>query len=167
MLNTLLLDQGYQPIQIIPWQRAICMVILGKAEMVATHDTSIRTVSEAYPTPAVVRLYKRHRNTYPVLKFSKDGVHARDGYLCQYCGTRLGRRELTLDHVVPRHAGGPTSWDNLVTSCSPCNLQKGGRTPSEAGMTLRTVPGRPRLTLVNRTIRRLEVVPAPWQDWIR
>ena len=34
---------------------------------------------------------------------------------------------LTMDHRVPRAAGGPTSFDNLEARCSPCNSSKGAR----------------------------------------
>jgi len=32
-----------------------------------------------------------------------------------------------VDHVIPRRLGGLDSDDNLVASCSRCNLSKGGR----------------------------------------
>jgi 5-methylcytosine-specific restriction endonuclease McrA len=68
-------------------------------------------------------------------------VFARDGYACQYCGAGS---HLTMDHVVPRSRGGRSSWDNVVTSCAPCNLRKGNRLPSEIGMHPRTRPRAPR-----------------------
>ena len=45
-----------------------------------------------------------------------------------------------MDHVVPRSRGGRSSWDNVVTSCAPCNLRKGNRLPAEIGMHPRTKP---------------------------
>src|SRR5262249_52690851 len=56
------------------------------------------------------------------------------------------RNELNLDHVIPRSQGGKTSWENVVCSCVPCNLRKGGRTPDQAHMTLLKRPLRPRWT---------------------
>src|SRR2546430_13419081 len=44
-----------------------------------------------------------------------------------YCGRRLPRSDLNLDHVIPRAMGGKTTWENVVCSCIPCNLRKGGR----------------------------------------
>ena len=58
----------------------------------------------------------------------------------------MPRCELNLDHVLPRSQGGKTSWDNVVCSCLPCNLKKGGRTPQQAEMTLLKKPVRPRWT---------------------
>lgn len=67
-----------------------------------------------------------------------DGIRQqvldRDHGICRYCGQRS--MTLHLDHVIPISQGGPTTIDNLVTSCAKCNQQKSGRTPSEAGMTL-------------------------------
>jgi 5-methylcytosine-specific restriction endonuclease McrA len=164
--DTLLLDQGYQPLRVIPWQRAICMNFLGKVEMVAIHDRPIRTVTREFPAPAVVRLLGPYRPQQYIVRFSREGVHVRDRYTCQYCGVRPSRRELTLDHVLPRHRGGPTSWENIVTACSPCNLRKGGRTPEEAGMPLGSPPYRPRWVPPTRSALGLEDVPRPWRDWL-
>ncbi len=165
--DTLLLDQGYQPLRVIPWQRAICMNFLGKVELVAAHDRPVRTVTREFPAPAVVRLLGPYRPQQYIVRFSREGVHVRDRFTCQYCGDRPARRELTLDHVVPRHRGGPTSWENIVTACSDCNLRKGGRTPEEANMRLPGPPTRPRWMPPTRTALGLEDVPRPWRDWLR
>lgn len=36
-----------------------------------------------------------------------------------------GVRLATLDHVLPRAAGGSNAADNLATMCEPCNRLKG------------------------------------------
>ena len=71
-------------------------------------------------------------------KISRRALFARDGWRCVYCGTTTGR--LTLDHVVPRSRGGDSVWENVVTSCAPCNMRKGNRLPDEVEMTLRKPP---------------------------
>lgn len=53
-------------------------------------------------------------------------VFARDGAWCFYCGR--ADRPLTLDHVVPKHAGGKSSFDNLVPACQRCNIAKSDKT---------------------------------------
>ena len=68
------------------------------------------------------------------MRLSRREIFMRDDYTCQYCGMRS--RDLTLDHVVPKHRGGGHSWDNLVSACRACNHRKGGRTPVEARMHL-------------------------------
>jgi len=65
----------------------------------------------------------------------RTAVFQRDEFACRYCGVADYPREwLVLEHVIPK---GPTDESNLVTACRPCNKIKGGRTPDEAGMTLR------------------------------
>ena len=78
------------------------------------------------------------------MRFSRHNIYMRDDNTCQYCGRRLPRAELNLDHVVPRSHGGGTSWENVVCSCIPCNLRKANRTPEQAGMELRKRPVRPK-----------------------
>lgn len=51
-------------------------------------------------------------------------VWERDNFTCQECGAR---RRLSVDHVIPESAGGPTVFDNLQTLCVSCNSQKGAR----------------------------------------
>jgi 5-methylcytosine-specific restriction endonuclease McrA len=72
--------------------------------------------------------------------FTRFNLFLRDRFSWQYCG---GRHDLTFDHVVPRAYGGRTTWANVTTACAPCNLRKGGRTPAEAHMALRSAPRQP------------------------
>jgi hypothetical protein len=53
-------------------------------------------------------------------------IYRRDGWQCKFCGTR---RNLTLDHVVPRSRGGSDDDSNLQTLCEPCNQAKGDTMP--------------------------------------
>lgn len=55
-------------------------------------------------------------------------VMHRDKFKCQYCGRSPATHAdvaLHLDHRKPFSQGGSTDFDNLVTSCSKCNLGKG------------------------------------------
>src|ERR1051326_2759809 len=79
-------------------------------------------------------------------RFSRYNIYARDKLICQYCGRRLPRYELNLDHVIPRSRGGTSTWENVVCSCHECNRRKGGRTPHEAGMALLHRPYKPKWT---------------------
>ena len=45
-------------------------------------------------------------------------------YQCAYCGSDI---DLTIDHVVPRSKKGSSTWDNVVTACKVCNLNKGDK----------------------------------------
>jgi 5-methylcytosine-specific restriction endonuclease McrA len=53
----------------------------------------------------------------------RDRVFARDGRMCQICGTDEG--EMHIDHIIPRKVGGTHDLDNLRVLCKSCNLRKG------------------------------------------
>jgi hypothetical protein len=51
----------------------------------------------------------------------------RDGPGCVWCGRELWRRDLTLEHLVPRSRGGHMTPDNAVVACRACNRRRGSR----------------------------------------
>jgi 5-methylcytosine-specific restriction endonuclease McrA len=119
--RTLLLTQGYEPVKIIPWQRAMTLLALDKVDVVEEYDAQVRATSLIIKVPAVVRLRKAFRRHAKPVKFSRVNIYARDGYRCQYCGTKCTIDGLTYDHVMPRSRGGRTTWDNIVSCCYACN----------------------------------------------
>lgn len=143
MAATLLLNASYEPMKVIPWQRAITLILLGKVDLVEAYDQVVRGINHSLQMPSVVRLRRYARGRTKGVKFSRTNVYRRDGFACQYCGARPGAASLTLDHVLPRAKGGRTEWTNIVTACVPCNAAKADRTPAEAGMTLPRPPVRP------------------------
>lgn len=163
--RTLLLSQGYEPLGTISWQRAICLLTLGKVEVVEEYDRDVRSVFLVIKMPAVVRLITRLRRQRQRLKFSRQNVLARDRWRCQYCGEKRPIAQLTYDHVVPRAQGGRTCWENIVTACTDCNARKANRTPEQAGMRLRSRPVRPDWVPV-LTIPLAGSVPDQWASYI-
>lgn len=113
---------------------------------IAVREESIGIVGGAIRVPRVILLITYDRVPRRQIRFNRFNVYARDRNTCQYCGDRLSRPELTLDHVVPRSHGGLSTWENIVCSCQACNRRKGGRTPKQAGMTLLRPPRRPEWT---------------------
>ena len=164
--RTLLLSQGYEPIKVISWQRAITLLTLGKVEVIEEYEDEIRAVSLVIKIPAVVRLLRAFRRFAKPVKFSRINIYARDGYKCQYCGTKCTISELTYDHVVPRSQGGMTEWTNIVTCCYLCNRKKGGRTPREAGMTLLAQPSQPNWVPAVAIRISLRSIPDAWRDYL-
>ncbi|GAB4476535.1 MAG: HNH endonuclease [Anaerolineae bacterium] len=137
----LVLNANYEPLNVCSMQRAVGLMIAGKAEVLVGRASPIHTASATFPRPSIVRLsYMVHR-PHQRVKLSKREIFRRDNYTCQYCG-KTGA-PLTIDHVIPRNRGGTHSWHNLVTACPACNRRKGGRTPEEAHMPLRRRPGEP------------------------
>jgi 5-methylcytosine-specific restriction endonuclease McrA len=164
--RTLLLSQGYEPIKIISWQRAITLLTLDKVEVVEEYDTEIRATSFIIKVPAVVRLLKAFRRHAKPVKFSRVNIYARDGHRCQYCGAKCAINELTYDHVVPRSQGGKTTWENIVTCCYACNAKKANRTPAEAKMTLLSKPSRPTWMPAVQIRVSARSVPDAWRDYV-
>ena len=107
-------------------------------------DSSVGTVSFRIRVPRVILLLGFDRFPKKEVKFTRHNIFERDRNTCQYCGKVFDRRDLNLDHVVPRDRGGPTTWENIVCSCIPCNTRKANRTPAEAHMHLVRKPKRPK-----------------------
>ena len=92
----------------------------------------------------------------------------REGFLIdvyKYCGKKFVSEDLTFDHVVPRSAGGRTSWDNIVTACVPCNSDKANRTPQQASMTLLRKPAKPRYLPTVTVKMDGRHVPQEWRPY--
>src|SRR5438067_5312009 len=139
--HVLVLNQNYEPINVCNARRAVVLLDRGKAEVLENGAGCLRSASAAFPLPSVIRLVYLIRRPRPQMRLTRREVFQRDRYTCQYCG--LQGRDLTLDHVVPRHRGGKHTWENLVTACKACNHRKAGRTPAEARMKLLNEPHRP------------------------
>lgn len=59
----------------------------------------------------------------------KHYLYQRDGHLCYYCGKSMVYGKVSLDHYLPRSAGGTDDVFNLVISCKACNGQKKNAVP--------------------------------------
>ena len=164
--RTLLLTQGYEPIQIISWQRAVTLLALDKVEVVEEYDAEIRAQSMIVRVPSIVRLRKAFRRYAKPVKFSRVNIYARDQYRCQYCGTQCTIDQLTYDHVTPRSRGGRTTWENIVSCCYRCNARKANRTPGEARMALRAAPVRPAWIPSVQIRVSTKSVPDAWRDYV-
>jgi 5-methylcytosine-specific restriction endonuclease McrA len=164
--RTLLLTQGYEPLQVISWQRAITLLALAKVDVVEEYDDEIRAVSIAMQMPAVVRLRKSFPRKAKPVKFSRVNIYARDAHRCQYCGAKCTPADLTYDHVIPRSKGGLTTWENIVSACYTCNRDKANRTPAEARMRLLALPVRPTWMPAVQIRISTHSVPEAWRDYV-
>jgi 5-methylcytosine-specific restriction endonuclease McrA len=161
----LVLNRSYLPIHVTSVRRAFSLLYQGLARAVnnqyetfdfeswqalsvTVHEDAIGTVGGLIRVPRVILLTAFDRVPKRHVRFSRLNIYARDRSICQYCGRRLPRSELNLDHVLPRSRGGSSTWENVVCSCVDCNRKKGGRTPDDAGLRLIRKPFRPRWTPV-------------------
>jgi 5-methylcytosine-specific restriction endonuclease McrA len=162
--RVLVLNATYEPINVCTVRRATVLVLKSKAEIVERGNGRLRSERMALERPVVIRLitYVRVPRDVHRRKITRKAVLARDSWTCQYCGQR--KPGLTVDHVIPRSRGGPSDWENIVTSCAPCNRRKGNRTPVEAGIHPRRKPKAPGPTIFIRVAA--PVVPAAWQQYL-
>lgn len=165
--KTLLLNQGYQPIKVISWMRAICLWCRNKAEIIESFDVNVNSPSASFKMPAVIRLLHQTKMMQIKLKFSRSNIYKRDNYICQYCGDPCTEKQLTLDHIIPKSMGGRTTWTNIASACMNCNTKKANRTPQQAGMKLiqqATYPG-----WLHNSPRYFNVreIPPEWEPWLQ
>jgi 5-methylcytosine-specific restriction endonuclease McrA len=162
MRQVLVLNASYEPLNVCSVRRAHVLVFKGKAEVIEKVDRPFRSASTTFPWPHVIRLLAYVRVPRAVQRrISRRALFARDGHRCVYCGS-TGR--LTLDHVVPRSRGGDSVWENVVTSCAPCNLRKGNRLPEELEMRMLVKPRVPTPALfVTLSAAR---IPDRWEPYL-
>jgi len=160
--QVLVLNASYEPLNVCSVRRAHVLVYKGKAEVIESLDRPLRAATDTYPWPHVIRLVTYVRVPRTVQrKISRRALFARDGWRCVYCG--VGGR-LTLDHVVPRSRGGHSVWENVVTSCAPCNLAKGNRLLEEVAMSLSAAPRPPSPVLFIKLAT--PTIPNRWRPYL-
>lgn len=168
MEQTLLLNATYEPLRVIHWQRAICLLWQGKVEVLEVYDREIHGVSLSLKLPAVLRLLKlvKMEANRRAIKFSRANIFLRDNHRCQYCGLPFRTEDLTFDHVIPIAKGGKKNWENIVTACWLCNNKKSGRTPEEARMRLIKPPQRPTWKPYMTLTAGIKNAPEIWRDYL-
>ncbi|MBD0317468.1 MAG: HNH endonuclease [Thermoleophilia bacterium] len=163
MGHVLVLNASYEPLNVCSVRRAHVLVWKGKAEVVEADRKPLRSAARDFVWPHVIRLLQYVRVPKSVQrKISRRALFARDEWRCQYCGEQGSK--LTLDHVLPRSRGGESIWENVVTSCAPCNLHKGNRTVEEAGMRLHSRP-RPPTPVLFVTLSAPRI-PHGWEPYL-
>lgn len=161
---TLVLNKSWSAIATTTVRHALGLVFTGAAKVirpetyethgfeswselaVEPHEPCIRTVSLQIRIPEVIVLTRYTGMPTQVATFSRRNLYKRDSNTCQFCGSRPGTSELSIDHVVPRSRGGKSSWQNCVLACVRCNSRKANRIPHEVGLRLIRTPRAPRWT---------------------
>lgn len=166
-MQTLVLNASYEVMKIVDWKRAVTWFFLDKVDIIEEYNQNIRTPSIEMKIPAVVKYRKLIKPKYRALKFSRINIYARDSFMCQYCTRKITQSKLTLDHVIPRSRGGPSSWTNCVACCIECNVRKADRTPKEANMKLLQEPRQPTQTEAFALAIRLKTITIPdaWKNY--
>lgn len=163
--HVLVLNRLWQAVNVCTVERALSLLFMGHAQVVdpsndgfntynfhewrdfsgeAEEEDFVRSVSVRIRIPRIILLLFFDRMPNKEVKFTRQNVFERDKNTCQYCGKKFDRKDLNIDHVVPRQHGGLTTWTNVVCSCIECNSRKANRTPEQARMLLIRRPKKPR-----------------------
>ena len=164
VLNADFRPLSYYPLSLWCWQDAVKSVFLQRVSIVSNYRRKVRSPSFEMNLPSVIALKSfiqpsKHPN------FTRFNVFLRDKFTCQYCGDK---NDLTFDHLLPKSKGGFTNWENVVTSCSVCNVKKGGRLYSASGMKLFRKPFKPTVDDLHQSGRNFppNFLHESWMDYL-
>lgn len=162
MRKVLVLNSTYEPLNVCSARRALVLVLKDKAEILEKSETEFHSERASFPVPLVIRLTSYvHVPRRTGMRITRRAVFARDRHRCQYCGSE---RHLTVDHVIPRSKGGRDTWDNVVTSCAPCNRKKADRPPHLAGLRLLATPRAPEPSAF--VLLHVDTVHEAWRPYL-
>ena len=164
VLNADFRPLSYYPLSIWCWQDTIKSVFLQRVSIVSNYKRKVRSPSFEMNLPSVIAL-KNFIQPSENPNFTRFNVFLRDRFTCQYCGDK---KDLTFDHLLPKSKGGLTNWDNVVTACSTCNVEKGGRLYKKSGMKLFRKPFRPTVQDLNHSGRSFppNFLHESWMDYL-
>ena len=139
VLNADFRPLSYYPLSLWCWQDTVKSVFLDRVSIVSNYKRKIRSPSFEMNLPSVIAL-KNFVQPSENPNFTRFNVFLRDKFTCLYCGAG---KNLTFDHVIPKSKGGQTSWENVASACSTCNVKKGGKLPAQCGMYPKIKPYKP------------------------
>ncbi len=183
--GVLVLNRNWMAIHVCSVPRAVSLLVQDLAQVVTEdyrtynfnswRDLSVHIETEGNrfihsPTfrlavPDVILLTRFNRVPPRVVKFNRRNIYLRDHFMCQYCGTKPVKEELTIDHVVPRSRGGRSEWENVVLACQRCNAKKGNRLLPDLPMALRKQPRKPHWLSIVRHSMKGQNRPV-WQKFV-
>ena len=178
----LVLNRLWQAVSVCTVRRAFSLLYLGHAQVVnasngeyltldfsewsdfsqqASDEDCLHSINLRIRVPQIIVLLMFDRLPRKEVKLTRNNIFERDNFTCQYCAKQFERKDLNIDHVMPRDRGGRTTWENVVASCVPCNTRKGNRLPHEASMLLLRKPKKPKL----RTFINIQLSTLPHDSW--
>ena len=164
VLNADFRPLSYYPLSLWCWQDAVKSVFLDRVSIVSNYNRKIRSPSFEMNLPSVIAL-KSFIKPSVNPNFTRFNVFLRDKFSCQYCGER---KDLTFDHLLPKSRGGVTDWENVVTACSTCNVQKGGMLYKDCGLILNQKPLKPSVDELHKNGRNFppNFLHESWMDYL-
>ena len=142
VLNADFRPLSYYPLSLCSWQDAVKSVFLDRVSVIESYDKEVHSPSMTFKLPSVIAL-KDYIMPQRQPAFTRFNVFLRDNFSCQYCLKKFSANELTFDHLTPRCMNGKTTWENVVSACTSCNLKKGRRLLKHTDLKLSRKPTRP------------------------
>jgi hypothetical protein len=170
-MKVLALSSNYEPLGVIPWERAINLIFSNKVYTLEEYDSFICSPSTRMKAPAVI-LFKGNKKTKykRSIRFSRRNVWIRDEGKCQYCNGSVSFIAFTIDHVIPKTKNGKTVWENVVTCCYTCNQIKGEKSLKEINFKLLKIPKKPNklpyLQEINDGYYNINNIPESWKFYL-
>ena len=141
-MEVLLLNNTYEPLQVLSLKKAIKLLVKNRADIIkSSGDRILRSCNESMPVPSVIKLRQYIKYNKKPIPYSKKNVLIRDKYTCQYCNTKESR--MTIDHIISQSKGGDNTWENTVACCIKCNTTKADKSLIKSGLTLLKIPKTP------------------------
>jgi 5-methylcytosine-specific restriction endonuclease McrA len=176
------LNKNWLPIRVITVMDALCKLYDGTAKAVSEDynvydfdDWAALRVNENEPYITTAKLKLKVPDVIVLLTYgdipdkklacTRANIYKRDHYTCQYCGSRPGTEELTIDHITPRSKGGKTEWTNCVLACWKCNSKKANKTVAESGLKLKKHPIKPDWS-PRMVIAKVRNTPEAWKKFV-
>ena len=75
---------------------------------------------------------KKEKNRARELRRSRWWQEKISACSCYYCGKKLAKAEVTMDHIIPLSRGGRSVPGNVATACKDCNNKKNYQIPVES-----------------------------------
>ena len=168
MHSTLQLNADGMPVNLLPlstmgWEDAIKNIWMENVDVLHYYEEwFVHSPSITMQVPAVIILKEQvHvKRRLSVAGLSNSLVFLRDGYECQYCNTVFPKKQLTMDHVLPKKYGGRTKWENVASACGKCNGMRGHNQKIQP----KTKPFRPDYGHLVKMMRKFNIV-IPHATW--
>ena len=171
--KVLVLNRSWQPINVMPVQKALVMMSTDVATAmdfsdegyfvpvrwkdwlelpVRDQDDGITTPSRVVRVPRVIIAIQFNKVPVKRPRLSLKHLRERDNHRCAYTQRVLKPDECSMEHVVPRSKGGATEWKNVVLADKRINNMRGNRSLEEAGLTLKIRPHVPTAKPFHETV---------------
>ena len=167
VLNADFRPLSYFPLSLCSWQNAIKSVFLERVSIIESYDKKVHSPTVTFKLPSVIAL-KNFVEPQRGTAFTRFNVFLRDNFTCQYCLCQFSANELTFDHLVPKFLHGKTTWTNVVSACTLCNLKKGKRLLNKTEMILTKKPFKPTAMQLQKNGRNFppNYLHESWRDYL-